>query len=166
MPQTYDIGEARYYWNQWNDGVASRSRIVTVNSNVTLTAYYNGPYYELTVASSPIEGIIFVVDGVPKTTPYTEWLLEGTYTLEMPETSNGYIWSHWLEDGDTSRVKTVTLSGAAWTGVFALPPSKPVGGFSFQTKGYITAQPVTLYLALTAILATCLIAIRRKTRKR
>lgn len=36
----------------------------------------------------------------------------------MPETHNGYVWSHWLEDGDPNRTKTVTLPGTTWTGVF------------------------------------------------
>ena len=75
--------------------------------------------HQLTVTSSPITGITFTIDGTPKTTPYTEWLLEGSYTFIMPETHNGYVWSHWLEDGDTNRTKTVTMeTNIALTGVF------------------------------------------------
>ena len=109
MPEIHTVGDARYYWNQWSDGNTSRSRTVTMNTDITLTAQYTGPYYRLTVTSSPITGITFTIDGVPQTTPYTEWIYEGSYTLIMPETHNGYVWSHWLEDGDTNRTKTVTM---------------------------------------------------------
>ena len=98
------------------------------------------PEYELTVTSSPITGITFTINGVPETTPYTEWLPEGSYRLVMPETHDGYVWSHWLEDGDTSRTKTITLPGTTWTGVFtsAPPPPPPptVGGEMILIKVY------------------------------
>jgi len=127
MPEIHTVGDARYYWNQWSDGNTSRSRTVTMTANITLTAYYTGPYYELTVTSSPMTGITFTIDGLSRTTPYTEWLLEGSYTLIMPQTHNGYVWSHWLEDGDTNRIKTITLPGTTWTAVYE-PAPEPVGG--------------------------------------
>jgi len=223
---------------------------------------YAGTYYQLAVNSSLIAEITFTINTTPKTTPYTEWLLEGSYTLEMPETYNGYVWSHWLEDGDPNRTKTITLPGTTWTGVFvfavqpygpeaefeAIPDTAstgesikfdasaslpgwngthempiteyrwdfggaikittstpilyysfispgiyyvtltvyapgatpetdstthkvtitaiPVGGYSFPIKGYTTEKPLTLYLALIAILAASFIMIRRKTHKR
>ncbi len=121
MPETHVVGEAKYYWDQWSDGGTSRTRTVIMTTNITLTGYYTGPYYELTVDSSPITGVTFTIDGAPQTTPCTEWLPEGSYTLEMPETYDGYVWSHWLEDGDTNRTKIITLSGyATWTGIFVL----------------------------------------------
>ena len=77
------------------------------------------PVHELTVTSSSITGIPFTINGTSKTTSYTGWLLEGSCTLEMPETHGGYVWSHWLEDGDTNRTKTVTVNmGITLTGVF------------------------------------------------
>jgi hypothetical protein len=121
MPETHTVGDARYYWNQWGDGNTSRSRTVTINKNITLTAHYSGPYHELTVTSSPITNITFTINGTPQTTPYIEWLLEGSYTIEMPETHNGYFWSHWLEDEDTNRTKAITLdTNVTLTGVFRL----------------------------------------------
>ena len=47
MPSIHVVGEARYYWDQWSDGVTSRSRTVTMKTNTTLTANYTGPYYQL-----------------------------------------------------------------------------------------------------------------------
>jgi hypothetical protein len=133
MSEIHTVGEARYYWNQWSDGNTSRSRTVTIAEDTTLTAYYTGPYYELTVNSSPITGISFTINGTPQTTPYSEWLLEGAYTLIMPETHSEYVWSHWLEDADPIRTKTITLSGSTtWTGVFefAVPPYGPTAEFA------------------------------------
>lgn len=127
MPETHIVGDTRYYWNQWSDGNTSRSRTVAMTTNITLTGHFTGPYYQLTVASSPI-GITFTINGVPQTTPYTKWLLEGPYTLEMPKTHDGYVWSHWLEDGDTNRIKTITLPGTTWTAVYVPAPKPPVGG--------------------------------------
>ena len=46
MPQTHIVGGSWYCWDQWDDGVTSRLRIVTMNTSVTLTAYYTGPYSE------------------------------------------------------------------------------------------------------------------------
>jgi len=129
MPETHAVGEVKYYWNQWSDGVSTRSRTVTMNTDITLTACFSGPYYQLTVTSLPITGIPFTVNTVSKTTPYAEWLPEDSYTLVMPETYSGYNWSHWLEDGDTNRVKTFYLHGTTWTGVYVLAaPPPPVGG--------------------------------------
>jgi len=131
VPEIYTVGDARYYWSQWSDGNTSRSRTVTMTTNITLTAYYTGPYYELTVTSSPVTGIRFTIDDEERTTPYTEWLAEGSYTIEMPETHNGYVWYHWLEDGDPNKTKTITLPGTTWTGVFvfAVQPYGPEAEF-------------------------------------
>jgi len=149
MPEIHSVGDARYYWNQWSDGVTTRPRTVTMDTDITLTAHYTGPHYQLTVTSSPITGIQFIINGTPKTTPYTEWLLEGSYTLIMPETYNGYIWSHWLEDGDPNRIKTITLPETTYTAVYTEPP---IGGYSLPIKGHTAEKPLTLYLAIVAIL--------------
>lgn len=105
-------------------------------------AYFIGlplTYYELTVTSSPIAGITFTIAGVPKTTPYTGWLPEGSSTLIMPETHNDYVWSHWLEDGDPGRTKMIILTGSTtWTGVFAVSPYGPTAEF--------TVAPETAYV--------------------
>ncbi|MDH5482724.1 MAG: PKD domain-containing protein [Candidatus Bathyarchaeota archaeon] len=99
-------------------------------------AYFLGlplTYCELTVTSSPITGITFTIDGAPQTTPYTGSMPEGSYVVVMPETYNGYVWSHWLEDEDPSRTKMIILSGSTvLTGVFefAVPPAGPIADFT------------------------------------
>jgi hypothetical protein len=85
----------------------------------------------------------------------------------MPKTYNGYVWSHWLEDGVPNRIKTIVLPDATWTGVFVTAPSpKPVGGFSFQTEGYLTTKPLAFYLALATIITTCFAAVKRRIAKK
>ena len=44
--------------------------------------------------------------------------------------------------------------------------AKPVGGSSFQIGEYTTTKPLTLYLALIAILATGFTTIKRKTTRK
>ena len=148
MPSTHTFGEAKYFWTNWSDGEPTRSRSVTLNMNTSLTGQFSGPYYELTVNSSPITGISFTVNGMNKTTPYTEWLPEGSYMLMMPETFDKYLWSHWLEDGDTDRTKTITLSGTTWTGIYTrdtVPPSITV--ISPQNITYETSSvPLTFFV--------------------
>jgi len=119
--------------------------------------------HQLTVFSSPIIGITFTVDGVPQTTPYTEWLSEGSYTLEMPETHNGYVWSHWLEDGDTNRIKTITLSGTTYTAVYT---TAPIGGTTISIESsYLPSwiASILLIISLVAISSFCL--KRKKSEK-
>lgn len=124
------------------------------------------PRYELTVTSSPMTGITFTINGTPQITPYAEWLLEGSYTLEMPATHDGYEWAHWLEDGDTNRIKTITLHGTIWTGVFVRIPSPPVGGYAYLIETHTTAQPLASYIAIIAIVVTAFTVVRRKTYRR
>jgi hypothetical protein len=53
----------------------------------------------------------------------------GSHILEMPEAYNGYVWSHWLEDRNTNRIRIVILEGdPIWTGVYVPASLPPVGG--------------------------------------
>jgi len=159
MPETHTVGDAKYYWDQWSDGNTSRSRTVTMNSNITLIAYYTGPYYELTVTSIPVTGIPFTINGTTQTTTYTEWLLEGSYTLIMPETHNGYIWSHWLEDGDPNRIKTILLQGTTWTAVYE-PAPPPVGGKATPINIPMNSPDIlTPFIGITTLLAVAVVTI-------
>lgn len=122
MPSVHSAGDARYYWHQWSDGAPSSSRTILLNADTTVTATYIGPHYELTVTSSPISGVPFTVNGISKTTSYSEWLFQGYYTIEMPATYGGYSWQRWLEDADTSRTKTVLLTArVSLTAVYQSP---------------------------------------------
>ena len=93
-----------------------------------------------------------------------DWLLEGSYTVEMPQTYDGYVWSHWLEDGDTNRIKIITLSGSTtYTAVYGIP----VGGVSVATEsGYwhSRAWSVSILIMVSAVI-TLSICFKRKSAK-
>jgi len=73
----------------------------------------------------------------------------------MPETHDGYVWSHWLGDGDTNRTKTVTMNtGITLTAVYT--HTGPVGGI------YIPANKLSLlapYIGLTILLAVAVVTV-------
>lgn len=119
------------------------------------------PRYELTIASSPISGIPFTINGISETTPYFNRLLEGTYIVEMPATYNFYSWSHWSEDGDTSRIKTVTLPGrSVYTAVYE---SHSVGG---STTSIEQSQVPAWIVSCLLITCTLVVAGVYRNRKR
>jgi len=124
------------------------------------------PSYTLTINSSPT-GVTFTINGTQKITPYTELLPEGSYTLIMPETHNGYVWSHWLEDGDPNRIKTILLQGTTWTAIYE-PAPEPVGGKATPINIPMN-KPETpaLWIWLTTImLSLVLTVVYVKKRKR
>jgi len=133
-----------------------------VNDNFGLYYIYTviGGSEWLTIYSSPTE-VTFTVYGISYVTPWSGCYNENdSVSLVMPETHNGHIWSHWLEDGDPNRIKTITLPGTTYTAVYTEPP---IGGYSFPIKGYTAEKPLTLYLALIGILTVSFtIAKRRK----
>jgi hypothetical protein len=163
MPEVHTVGDARYYWDQWNDGNPSRSRTVTMTSNVTLTAYYTGPYYEFTVTSTHITGVPFTINGTQQTTPYTEWLIEGYYTLEVPKIHGRHLWQRWLEDGDTNRTKTVNLNTTLQlTAVYELPP---VGGIYIPTNKLSLLAPYIGLTILLAVAAATVVYIKKRKKQ-
>lgn len=83
--------------------------------------------YTLTIYSSP-SGVTFTADGVSHTTPWSETYTKDTsVSLVMPSTHTvgeaRYPWEQWSEDGDTNRIKTITLSSTTTlTAVYGPPP--------------------------------------------
>jgi hypothetical protein len=43
MPETYILDEVTYCWDRWIDGENSRTRVITLNASITLTAIYTSP---------------------------------------------------------------------------------------------------------------------------
>jgi len=125
----------------------------------------------LTASISPTSASILIGQSVTFTsivsdgyTPYTyQWYLNGapvsgatsnTWTF-TPSTSGIYYVYLKVTDaiGNTTQSETARITVAA----------VPVGGYSFPIKGYTTEKPLTLYLALVAILTVSFtIAKRRK----
>jgi pimeloyl-ACP methyl ester carboxylesterase len=135
-----------------------------------ITEDVNDPIYQwltgmrlLTVTSSPVTGITFTINGTSETTPYTE-MLTGSYTLEMPEAPSGgrWVWSRWLEDGDTNRTKTVNMNiSVTLTGDF----NQAVGGIWIPVDKSALLAPY-IGLASTIILAIAVTALFFKYRKK
>jgi len=97
---------------------------------------------------------------------YTEGLAAGSYTLEMPQTHNGYIWSHWLEDGDPNRIKTILLHGTTWTAVYTPTPTPPVGGKATPIDK-VAVKPEFPWIWLSTIILSLAVTIGYvKKRKR
>jgi hypothetical protein len=65
--------------------------------------------HTLTVTSEPISGVGFTVDGTPHSTPWSDLLDEGSYTVIMPSTWGIYDFDEW-EDGSTSPSRTISLT--------------------------------------------------------
>jgi hypothetical protein len=142
----YAAGPSRYYWYQWSDGVASMSRTVILSSDTTVTGSYVGPYYQLDIvpsADTP-SGIPFTLNGVTNTTPYSEWLYQGYYTVEMPATYNGYVWQYWLLGGGESRITTVSLTSTSVTLIFVYAaPYEPSLSIPVYAPSYQSAHQGT-----------------------
>ena len=121
--------------------------------------------YTLTIYSLP-SGVTFTVDGVSHTTPWSAIYIEGaSVSLVMSETHDGYAFSHWLEDEDTNRTKTVTMdTNLTLTVVYT--NSTPVGGI------YIPVNKLELlaqYIGLTILLAVAIVTVtyvRKRKRHR
>lgn len=112
-----------------------------------MAPYFPPQLYTLTILGSPSE-VIFVVDTVSCTTPWSETYGESTSVgLVMPETYTGYVWSQWLEDGDPNRTKTVTMDkDITLTGAFTLDTIPPIISIlSPENKTY----PISVHFPLT-----------------
>ena len=89
--------------------------------------WFSPPLHALAINSIPA-GVPFTVDDASRTTPWLGTYNEGTsVSLVMPVTYDGYVWSHWLEDGDINTVKAITVyTSITLTAVFTpdtMPPT-------------------------------------------
>jgi len=129
------------------------------------------PTYTLTIHSNPT-GIPFTANNESHTTSWSGTYIEGTsVSLVMPETYYNYVWSHWLEDGDPNRIKTVVMdTNITLTGWYDLveKPEKPVGGKAIPIDKLIIepeAQIPWIWLS-TIILPMAATAVFVKLKKR
>lgn len=142
----WDNGAEGNYWSDYagvdvktgpnqdapgSDGIGDTAYVINANNTDHYPLMYPygappPPTYTLTVHSSPIAAP-FTIDNISRIAPWS-----GTYNenasviLVMPETSNGHVWSHWLEGDDTNRTKAVEVNtNITLTAVFidAVPPA-------------------------------------------
>ena len=98
-----------YVFDHWNDGVTTPTRTVTVNNNMSFTAYFTTNQYTITVNASPAEGGTVSGGG--------NYAYGATATLTATPNS-GYTFLQW-SDGNTSNPRTVTVTGnATYTALF------------------------------------------------
>ncbi len=68
-----------------------------------------GEEYTLTVDSTP-QGVLFSISELQTTTPFTQLLVKGSYTIKMPDsTYDGKPFKSW-EDGSTNSTRTINLT--------------------------------------------------------
>ena len=98
-----------YVFDHWNDGVTTPTRTVTVNNNMSFTAYFTTNQYTITVNASPAEGGTVSGGG--------NYAYGATATLTATPNS-GYSFLQW-SDGNTSNPRSVTVTGnATYTALF------------------------------------------------
>ena len=103
------IANSGYAFDHWNDGSTTNPRTVTVNNNMSFTAYFNSDQYTITVNANPTTGGTVTGGG---SYPYGA-------TVTLTATANsGYSFLRW-NDGNTSNVRTITVTGnATYTALF------------------------------------------------
>jgi len=170
-----NIGYLLDHWelNGVNVGSANPYTI-SMNANHTLRAVFLPIPPPLSASVSPLSASILVGQSVTFTSavsggymPYSyQWYLNGnpissatsnawTFT---PVTSGIYYVHLKVTDAEGNTVQSETARITVAT--------VPVGGYSIPIRGQATAKPVTLYLALTAILSIVFVTIKRKTTKK
>lgn len=113
-----------YVFDHWSDGVTANPRVITVNDNMSFTAYFNQITYTITVNASPASGGI--VEG------------EGSYTYGSTATlyaipNGGYVFVGW-SDGSSENPHYVTVTGdATYTAVFS-----PAGAVYYMVSTFVS----------------------------
>ncbi|GAI24403.1 unnamed protein product, partial [marine sediment metagenome] len=114
IPEQVWINGVPYGLDQWENGSVDRVREINLATDMTITAHLRElSNHILSVSSSPVSGIPFTINGAPYNTPFSQSLLDGSYTVSMPAETiiNGakYRFLQW-EDGNTNPTKTITLA--------------------------------------------------------
>ena len=99
-----------YTFDHWNDGSTQNPRTVTVNNNMSFTAYFNAQEYTITTNVTP--------DGSGTVTGGGTYTYGSTATLTATPNS-GYEFLQW-SDGDLQNPRIITVTGnATYTALFS-----------------------------------------------
>lgn len=113
-----------YTFDHWKDtGSANRTRIVTPNSDTTVTAYYRTPNATMKIGSvatsgAPIVGMHITIASIDNSTVragYTNGTFAGSAASVYTITASGnqtYAFDHW-DDGSTSNARRVMLDDSS-----------------------------------------------------
>ena len=103
------VANSGYVFDHWNDGSTTNPRTVTVNSNMSFTAYFTSNQYTITANASPAAGGTVTGGG---SYPY------GASVTLTATANSGYSFMQW-SDGVTANPRTVTVTGnATYTALF------------------------------------------------
>ena len=137
-----------YRFVRWSDGEAQSARTITVVSDSTLVAYFDGGTYLIEARSN--DTLMGVVSGGGYYSPNSQATLTATANA-------GYHFTYW-NDGETSPTRTVTVTGnAVYMALFEAdlyrvnastndPALGVVSGGGYYTYGYVVelnAQPMS-----------------------
>jgi len=104
---TSDAAGTAYKFDHWEDGSTDPTRIITVNANTTVTAYYvqTTQTYTLTISVEPAGG------GTTNPPPGQHTYYEGTTVTVTATPASGYKFDHWELDGQvrTENPTTITM---------------------------------------------------------
>ena len=103
------VANSGYVFNRWNDGSTTNPRTVTVNSNMSFTAYFNSNQYTIAANASPASGGTVTGGG---SYPY------GASVTLTATPNTGYSFMQW-SDGVTANPRSITVTGnATYTALF------------------------------------------------
>ena len=98
-----------YTFDHWNDGVTSPSRTVTVNNNMSFTAYFTANQYTITVSANPSNGGTVTGGGT-----YTY----GATAVLTATPNSGFEFLQW-SDGNPNSTRYITVTqNATYTALF------------------------------------------------
>lgn len=134
------------HFKQWNDGDTNPTKTINLAAATSLNAIYEATppvTYALLITSDP-SNVAFTINTIPATTPSVQELPTGSYTITMPGTLPGnYVFKQW-NDGDTSRIKTISLTAttslSATYEIVLPPPAKAI--VAIAVEGHGTTIPV------------------------
>jgi len=172
--QVTAISNTNYRFDHWElDTVnvgSTNPYTVPMDKDHTVKAVFSSIPPPLSASINPLSASINVGQSVTFAssvsggyTPYTfQWYLNGAPVsgatsntwIFTPTTSGIYYIYLKVTDAKDNKTQSETARITVAT--------VPVGGYSIQIKGQNTPNPLTLYLALIAVLATVFTAIRRK----
>ena len=99
-----------YTFDHWNDGSTTNPRTVTVNNNMSFTAYFNTQQYTITVNANPSNGGTVTGGGT--------YAYGATATLTATP-NTGFDFLQW-SDGVTLSTRVITVTGnATYTALFS-----------------------------------------------
>lgn len=113
-----------YVFDHWSDGVTVNPRVITVNDNMSFTAYFNQITYTIAVNASPATGGIVEGEG-----SYTYGSTAMLYAIP----NGGYVFVGW-SDGSSENPHYVTVTGdASYTAVFS-----PAGAIYYMVSTFVS----------------------------